>query len=52
MHRLAVLELNNSDTTIAQLQCKVALTLTIYILAMPLLLTILIVCSNLTLEYL
>ena len=51
MNRLAILELNDSYTAFTELECEVAFALTIDIVAMPLLLTILIISSKLTVEY-
>ena len=50
MNRLTILELNDSHTAFTELESEVTLTLAIDILAMPLLLAILIVGSNLTIE--
>ena len=50
MNRLAILELNDSYTAFTELECEVAFALTIDIVAMPLLLTILIIGSNLTIK--
>jgi len=50
VNRLTILELNDSRTAFTELESEVTLTLAIDILAMPLLLTILIVGSNLTIE--
>ena len=48
--RLAILELNNSHATFTELESEVSLTLAINILSVPLLLTILVVSGNLTIE--
>ena len=50
VNRLAVLELNNSHATFTELESEVTLTLTIYILAMPFLLTILIISGHFAVE--
>ena len=50
MNRLAILELNDSHATFTELECEVTITLTVNILSVPLLLTILVVSSNLTIE--
>ena len=48
--RLAILELNNSHATFTELESEVSLTLAVNILSVPLLLTILVVSGNLTIE--
>ena len=50
MNRLAILELNDSYTAFTELECEVAFAFAINILAMPRLLTILIIGSNLTIK--